>query len=193
MRVATFCLSAAALPTFLALAACQPAPEDGTQEQPSPENIAEVEGTASGDIDTPPSASAPVESAQEPVAMPDSNARWFIDKTRAAFGPPESEAMLSIRCEGGTLTVQRIVGRRLEGNLVGNMNFLGNDANTLVRVTNQESELGGSLWQGEIYDAELMAQVIGGGNETIEVNIEGENAIRVRPSVRAAKFIRDCG
>lgn len=190
MRVANLCLSAA----ILTLAACQPAPEDGTQEQPSPENIAEVEGTASGDIDTTPNEQpSPVESGDAPVAMPDSNARWFIDESRAAFGPPESEAILSIRCSGGSLTVQRVVGRPREGNLVGNMNFLGNDANTLVRVTNQESELGGSLWQGQVDDTALLARVIGGGNETVEVNIEGENAIRVRPSVRAAAFIRNCG
>lgn len=194
MRVAASCLTVAALPMLLALAACQPAPENGVEEQPSPENIAEVEGTPSGDVDTSPATQTPpVESADALVALPASDARWFIDEDRAAFGPPESEAVLSIRCDNGSLTVQRVVGRPLEGSFVGNMNFLGNDANTLVRVTNEESELGGSLWQGPVDDAALMARVIGGGNETIEINIEGENAIRVRPSVRAAQFVRDCG
>ena len=85
------------------------------------------------------------------------------------------------------------MGERLQGDLVASMNFLGNDANTLVRVTNAESELGGSLWQGEVLDAAQMAQVMGGGNQTITVDIGGKNAIRVEPSVAAARFVRDCG
>ena len=76
MRVAASCLTVAALPTLLALAACQPAPENGVEEQPSPENIAEVEGTPSGDVDTSPAAQTPpVESADALVALPASDAR----------------------------------------------------------------------------------------------------------------------
>ena len=188
MRVAFFCLTTAAV----TLAACQPAPEDGMEERPSPENVAEAKNSASGNPPAATGTPSPVQTSRDPAAIADAGARWFIDETRAAFGPPESEAMLSLRCERGALTAQRIVGRPLEGNLVGNMNFLGNDANTLVRVTNEESELGGSLWQGEVLDAEQMARVIGGGNDTIEINIEGENAIRVQPSVAAARFVRNC-
>ena len=61
------------------------------------------------------------------------------------------------------------------------------------RCTRMNSMVSTLLKQGPVDDAALMAQVIGGGNETIEINIEGENAIRVRPSVRAAQFVRDCG
>lgn len=189
MRVAMICLTTAGL----ALAACQPAPENGVEEQSSAENIAEVEGPEAAEAQATPSGDTPTTNGADETAYSDSEARWFVERTRAAFGPPESEALLSIRCASGTLMVQRVVGRPLEGNLVASMNFLGNDANTMVRVTNKRSELGGSLWEGEVLDAAQIATVIGGGNEMITVDIEGSNAIRVRPSVRAAEFVRECG
>ncbi len=182
MRVALVSLTAAAL----ALAACQPAPENGTEEQPSLENIAEAEGDEVVAQD----AAAPTADAT-PLAS--DKASWTIDKTRAAYGPPESEALLSMRCENGALTVQRITAQPLKGSFVANMNFLGEGANTLVRVTNQQSELGGSLWQGEVLDTAQLANVIGTGEPAITVDIEGEDAVLVRPSAEAARFVRACG
>lgn len=182
MRVALLCLSA----TTLALAACEPAPENGSEEQPSLENIAEARGEkAVADDPTPPTVDA------TPLAS--DKARWFIDETRAAYGPPESEAMLSLQCQEGVLTAQRVVARPLKGELVANMNFIGNDANTLVRVTNATSELGGSLWHGEVLDTAQMAKVIGTGERPVTVDIEGQDAILVRPSQQAASFVRACG
>lgn len=178
MRNACFFLTAGAA----MLAACQPAPENGSEEQPSLENIAEVEGdTAATDVPAP-----------EATPLADDNARWFIDATRAAYGPPQSEALLSFTCQESVLSAQRIVGQPLRGELVANMNFLGQDANTLVRVTNAESELGGSLWQGTVDEPAQMAKVIGTGDGAVTVDIDGENAILLRPSPEAARFVRAC-
>ena len=101
--------------------------------------------------------------------------------------------MLSIRCANGTLTLQRIVGRPLDGERVASMNILGNRAKALVRVTGEESELGGSLWQGEVDDAGQLARVIGSGQGTITVDIDGEDEIGIAPSQEAADFVRNCG